>query len=177
MRKFVIAASALSLLAASPAFAKEMHCNVNSNYKAALDGQEFEKDGTKYQIKVKNTYSGLPENITTKDYNGFVQIKWGTEKTGNSHTNVMVRPRKSSECLNAIFNEDKKQVWGGAWCDTDKHKETGNEFSIMKSETDAGTIYTMGGMARTTSKENRFLGFYSKSGETYSQVGGCVEDK
>ncbi len=38
-------------------------------------------------------------------------------------------------------------------------------------------IYATGGVATTTSKQNHFLALYSKSGSTYTQVAGCVEDK
>jgi hypothetical protein len=176
MRAIISAATvATMLLGTAPVFAKEMHCNVNQDFKAALDGKEFKNDGTTYKLKVKDTFKGLPDNVNSKDYNKYVNIKFGTEKTTSKSLNVQVRPRKSSECLNAIFNEKQKQIWGGAYCDTSKHKKASSV--TLSATADNPALFMTGGAARTTSKVNQFMAFYRKQGSDYLLTGVCVEDK
>jgi hypothetical protein len=176
MQKFIVAGVVAALFASTPALAKEMHCHMNKDYKAAFDGKEFKSSGTTYKLKVKDTFKGIPESVSTKDYNKYVNVKWGTEKTTSKTINLQVRPRQSSECLNGIYNDDKKQVWGGAYCDTSNHQQ-GKGFNLHAAEGTNGTIYSSGGAATTTTKQNQFLGFYAKDGSNYILIGGCVEDK
>lgn len=178
MRNFVWAGVAAAMFASAPAVAKEMHCNFNKDYAAKFNNMTFTQDGTTYKLVVKDIYEGLPESIHTKDYNGFVNVKWGWEDPDKTKTNVMVRPRKSSECLNGIYDEKGKKLWGGAWCNTDKHKETGKDYDMTPLDGTNDTIYVTGGAASTTSKVNQLMAFFAKkSSSKFNQIGGCVEDK
>lgn len=179
MRNLVAAGvAAAMLLGSAPAFAKDMHCNFNKDHAAKFNGMSFEQDGTNYKLIVKSTYSGVPEAIDTKDYNGFVNVKWGWEDPNKTKTNVMVRPRKSSECLNGIYDEKGKKLWGGAWCDTGKHKESSTDYDMSAVPNTNNTYWVTGGAASTTSKVNQFLAFFlKKSSNSFNQIGGCVEDK
>lgn len=176
MRTVFSVAAAAALLVGTPALAKEMHCNVNENLKPLIDGKEVKENGTTYQFKVKDTFKDVPESASSKDYNGFVNVKFGTEKTSSKHVNVQVRPRKSSECLNGIYNHNKKKIWGGAYCTTNKHKKAS---SLTMQSSDAGPgLYIAAGAATTTSKVNQLMGLYMLKGDDkYYLSGVCVENK
>ncbi len=173
MRTLFPAAAAAALLVGTPALAKEMHCNVNADFAPLINGKEVKASGTTYQFKVKDTFKGVPESVSSSDYNGFVNVKFGTEKTTSKSVNVRVRPRKSSECLNGIYDDNKKQIWGGAYCDTNNHKKA-SSLTLRKAD---GALYIAGGAATTTSKQNHLMGLYTLQGSEYVLTGVCVENK
>lgn len=176
MRAIITAAAAASILiGAVPALAKEMHCNVNKDFKTAFDGMQFKEGGTTYKFKVKDTFKGVPDSVSSSDYNNFVNVKFGTEKTTKKDINVRVRPRKSSECLNGIYNDNKKQIWGGASCDTKNHKK-GKTVTLRATDNDP-KMYVAAGAATTTSKQNQFMAFYYKPSNEFVLTGVCVENK
>src|SRR5690606_8037674 len=139
MHKIALATVAAAMLVATPALATDMHCNVNEKYASWLDGKKYKEvtqtsdgDYTRtnrakrdFNTKVKDTFTGVPESVSSKDYNRFVHVKFGTERTTSNRVNVQVRPRKSSECLNAILDEDGGEMWGGAHCSTKNHRKAG----------------------------------------------------
>lgn len=152
-----------------------MHCNANRDFKDAINGLEFKKNGTTYKFKVKDTFKGVPDSVSSKDYNQYVNIKFGAEKTKSKDVNVQVRPRKSNECLNGVYNHNKKKIWGGAYCDTKNHKKA-SSLTMQVTEDDPKMFIAAGG-ATTTSKQNQFMAFYYKPSSEYILTGVCVEDR
>lgn len=185
MRKLVSAAVIAAMLGSTPAFAKDMDCIFNKDYAKFFDKMEFDKKGTHYRLFVRDTYSGVPDSIHTKDYNRSVQVKWGMDKPSSTKTNVMVRPRSSTDCLVAITDEKGKKIWTSTgYCRTDKHTETGSHLDMSVVEDpklpDAykGVFYATGGGVSTYTKVSVFLSFYvKKASNKFEQIGGCVEDK
>lgn len=175
MRAIVPAAVASMIIGMVPVLAKEMHCNVNKDFKSAFDGMQFEEDGTTYKLRVKGTFDGVPASVSSSDYNGFVNVKFGTRKTTKKELNVRVRPRRSSECLNGIYNDSKKQLWGGAHCDTQIHKKA-SSVTLRAMDQDP-KMYVAAGTATTTSKQNQFMAFYRKPSDAFVITGVCVEDR
>ena len=176
MRVLISAAAAVSIvLGAVPVLAKEMHCNVNADMKDQINGMSFKKDGVTYKFKVKGTFKGVPESVSSGDYNNFINIKFGTEKTKSKDLNVRVRPRKSSECLNSIYNDNKKAIWSGAYCDTKNHKKA-KSVTLRKTD-DNDKMYYAAGAARTATKQSTFMAFYFKPQNEYILSGVCVENK
>lgn len=175
MRTLFSVAAAAALLAATPALAKDMHCNVNKDFAPMIDGQEVKSGGTTYKFKVKDTFKGVPDSVSSSDYNAFVNIKFGAERTTSKSVNVQVRPRKSSECLNGVYDDNKKQIWGGAYCDTSNHKKA-SSLTLRASGANPA-LYIAGGAATTTSKTSHLMGLYTLQGKDYVLSGVCVEDK
>lgn len=173
MRTLISGAAAAAVLIGTPALAKEMHCQVNKDFAPAIDGKEVKAGGTTYQFKVKDTFKGVPESVSSSDYNAFVNIKFGTEKTTSKSVNVQVRPRKSSECLNGVYDDNKKKIWGGAYCDTGNHKKA-SSLTLRQAD---GALYIAGGAATTTSKQSHLMGLYMLQGSEYVLTGVCVENK
>ncbi|WP_041373459.1 hypothetical protein [Phenylobacterium zucineum] len=175
MRIIFTAAAAAALMIGTPALAKDMHCNVNKDFAPMIDGKEVKSGGTTYKFKVKDTFKGVPDSVSTSDYNGFVNIKFGAERTTSKSVNVQVRPRKSSECLNGVYDDNKKQIWGGAYCDTSNHKKA-SSLTLRKSDSNPA-LYIAAGAATTTSKQNHLMGLYTLQGSEYVLSGACVENK
>jgi hypothetical protein len=175
MRTIFTAAAAAALMIGTPVLAKDMHCNVNADYAPMLNGKEVKVGGTTYKFKVKDTFQGVPESVSSRDYNGFVNVKFGAERTSSKSVNVQVRPRKSSECLNGVYDDNKKQIWGGAYCDTSNHKKASS--LTLRAADDKHKLYIAGGAATTTSKQNHLMGLYMSQGSQYVLTGVCVEDK
>jgi hypothetical protein len=176
MSRFISVGVIAAMLAATPGFAKDMHCNVNQDYAKAIDGKEVTNDGTKYKMTVKDTFKGVPDSVSSSDYNAFVNIKFGAEKTTSTSLNVQVRPRKSSECLNGVYNHNGTKIWSGAYCDTSNHQKAKSlTLKVMPNTNNA--LYQAAGAASTTSKVSQFLGIYAKQGSEYVLTGVCVENK
>lgn len=174
MRKLVSTLTFLSMIScAMPALALEMHCHVNADLKSSIDGMSIKKEGINYKFKVKDTFTGIQDSVSSKDYNNFVNIKFGAEKTTKKDINVQVRPRKSSECLNAVYNDSKKMIWGGAYCDIHNHKKAS---SVTLRATDTPLLYSAAGAANTTTTRNTFMAFYYKPGNEFILSGVCVEN-
>src|SRR5690606_22823884 len=124
MRVLISAVAAVSIvLGAVPALAKDMHCNVNADMKDQTNGMSFKKDRVTYKFKVKGTLRDGPESVSSGEYNNLINVKFGTEKTKSKGLHVRVRPRKSAECLNSIYNANEEAISGGASCDTENHKK------------------------------------------------------
>lgn len=192
MQKIVPAFAVAAMLVATPALATDMHCNVNKNYASWLDGKKYKvytrtSDGdptrTNYakrdfNTKVKDTFKGVPESVSSQDYNRFVNVKFGTERTTGTRLNVQVRPRKGAECLNAILDDQGGQMWSGAYCDTRNHQKAGRLWLFPVDHYDPeNPLHWAIGSANTTTKVNHFFGVYVRENGEYVLSGVCVENK
>lgn len=174
MIKIVSAAFLSITVSALPALAVEMHCHVNKALQADLNDMQKKIGGTNYNFKVKDTFQGVPESVSSKDYNNSVNVKFGTEKTTKKDLNVQVRPRKSDDCLNGIYNDSKKLIWGGAYCDIDNHQKASSV--TLRAMDDQPGLYSAAGSANTTKRKNTFIALYSKQANEFILAGVCVEN-
>lgn len=178
MRIIVTAAAAAALLAAAPAAAKEMHCNVDRDIASQIDGKVVKHHGTTYRLKVKDRFKGTPDGVSTRDYNRFVNVKFGEETSPSydPNVNVRVRPRRGDECLNrveTILTFHVAPLWEGAYCNTKKHLKPGSVGLTPIGE----PIHWAVGSARTTTKVNHFAAIYVERDDTYHLSGACVENR
>lgn len=178
MRIIVTAAAAAALLAAAPAAAKEMHCNVDRDIASQIDGKVVKHHGTTYRLKVKDRFKGTPDGVSTRDYNRFVNVKFGTEKSPlhDPNINARVRPRRGDECLNrieAIHPDQVVPLWEGAHCNTKQHKKAEAVWLVPIGE----PIFWGVGAARTTTKVSHFATLYVKQDDGYHLSGACVENR
>lgn len=180
MRKLIAAGVIIALLATTSAIAKDMDCQLNEDYVDTLDGKSINVSGTTYQLTVKHTFSGIPESVSTNDYNSFVTVKFGTENTDSKEgLTFFMRPRKSSECLIAAYDDSKHLIWGGdgiTYCHTNEYVKVPGELTLRATD-DAHIVYAAAGDANTISKHNMFLGLYARDDTRYLLIGACAEDK
>lgn len=178
MRPLLPAAMIAALLAVAPAAAKDLHCKVHNDIAGQIDGKSFKHHGTTYRLKVKDKFGGTPEKVTSGDYNKYVNISFGQEKSASNdpNINVGVRPRRGSECLNrieTILPDHVAPIWEGAWCNTKKHKKASSVWLNPITE----PIYWAVGSARTTTKVNHFAALYVERDDGYYLSGACVENR
>lgn len=176
---YAVAAAAALLAAAAPAAAKELKCNVHKDIVSIVDGKDFKLFGEKYHVKVKDTFSKTKDKVTSNDYNKYVNIKFGEEKSPDYSTNVQVRPRTAGECLNRLEGISRNYddtLWSGAYCDTKQHKRAG-KLTMWPVEPNGGYLWWGVGRAYTTTKVSYFAGIWEWDGKNYLLKGACAEDR
>jgi len=176
MRTLVSTGVIVAMLATTPAFAKEMHCNVNRDYVALVDGKTFKNHGNEFKLKVKDSFKGVPESVTSQDYNRFVNVKFGAEKISSIYIYPRVRPRTSSECLQHIRRASGGRIWDGTFCDTRNHKKAWGPIDL---EPLVDNLEWAVGSANTTTKLSYFVVLYAKRDKGSERVlaGVCAENK
>lgn len=188
MKKVILCGVAVALVAASPAFAKDMNCTLNKDYAQILRAGPIPYDGTTYTLlDTGDDFSGVPSKITA--VNKYVSVKFNVTTPTQNETNVLVRPRDDGECLQFIKNKTKTNYWTGPGCNTDYYYNSGTHLKIeFAMEVPAGfkekhpdkddEIWATGGAAGTTNKVNYIMAFFTrKDGGGLTQIGTCVEKK
>ena len=128
---------------------------------------------------MKDTFSKTKEKVTSNDYNKYVNVKFGEEKSPDYETNVQVRPRTSGECLNrleGIGRNYNDTLWSGAYCDTKQHKRAG-KLTMWPLEPNGGKVWWGVGKAFTTTKVSYWAGLWNYNQGAYHLIGACVEDR
>lgn len=188
MKKVILCGVAVALVAASPAFAKDMNCTLNKDYASILRAGPFEYKGTTYTLlDTGDDFSGVPDKITA--VNKYISVKFNVTTPTKDETNVLVRPRDKPECLQVIQDGNDKKLWTGPGCDTDYYYNSGTHLKIVyaadvpdgfktKYPDKDDEIWATGGGASTTNKVSHLMAFFTrKDGGGLTQIGTCVEKK
>ena len=156
----------------STASATSFECKCLDTFAPTVSAGKLNQNGNTFRCG--GTFSGEGNGTETGDYNSYVKIWFAEGKSTDNLTTVGVRPRQSSECLNAVYDaQGQHQEWGGAWCDTSSKKDV----SGMDLVTQSSGMKLVSGSANTTTKQNKFAAFYApKTGGNFLQA-VCVEDK
>ncbi len=167
----LLLAAGLSAFSAG-ALAKDMKCNCLNDAESQLDGKSFESGGTTYKLDCKDTFKSSSDSYSTQGWNDYVKLKIGTTSWSSNDVNIQMRPRKSSECMLVVTDQDKKTRWAGTYCDTGNYKKiTDFDFDEKNGS------YSLGGAVNTATKQNIFLVLATKSDGRFYSNALCVENK
>jgi len=188
------AAGAALLISASGAAAKDMECRCSDKHNKYIDGTSTKVDGTTYKFKCKKTFS-YGKDTNTDDYNKYVKAYWNESTSSDKSIGLKIRPRKSSECLNGVYDDNGKALWQGANCNTSDEKKY-SSLTLRRAASDIPTndfkvdpntgqvlsgqrnpTYSAGGAATTTTKRNILTALYELKDSQYRLIAGCIEDK
>jgi hypothetical protein len=172
--RFAVAAIAAATVGLpSYASATAFQCRCLDAFAPAVAAGKLNKDGNTFRCSATWSTEGSGNN--TDNYNSYVKLYFNEGKSSDNITTIGVRPRKSSECLNAVYDKNNEKLeWGGGYCDTSNAKNVGGMDLVKTSD---GSMRMVAGSANTTSKKNKFTAFYlPKADGNYLQA-ACVEDK